>query len=1363
LNLLKDVPKMPVTLTEAKRKELLEAYLHTHPEDVRASVPDTPLHRGESLVPLTLAQRQLWLHAQLAPETSLYNEPLTIRRHGPLNIPALERSFSEIIRRHEAWSTTFHVIDGEPMQNVGTPFEIKLPPIDVRHLPSAQREKEALRHASEDARKPFDLAAGPLLRAKLVRLEDEEYRLYVTLHHLIFDGFSGYRVFLPELVALYGAFSQNRPSPVPSLPYQFADYALWQKGWDVDDVLPSQMAYWERQLGGELPSLQLPIARKRLGMASFRGAMHSLKLPASLSDALRQMSRQEGATLYMTLLAAFNALLQRYSGQEDILVGSNTAGRNHPGSEKLLGYFLNTIVLRTDLSGSPTFRELLGRVRQTTLDALSNQDVPLDRLVAKLHPERDVNRNPLFQVLFSVEPQSDVTEPGWDITCIDVETGTTKFELCLVVDDRVEGLLCRFIYNTDLFEGDAIERMAGHWRVLLQNIVQNPDQEIGRLPLLAEEERHKILVEWNDTPVHYEQRLVHDLIAEHAATVPNGIAVKCDVTELTYDELNKRADQLAHYLKTLGVGPDVPVALCAERSVEMILGIVAILKAGGAYVPIDPAYPRERVKFMIADCGADVLLTTSNLAQTLFATRVFATLRTVLLNSNEWQNSHVRADRASQSNLENLAYIIYTSGSTGGPKGVQVTHRNLAHSTAARMKFYREPVQRFLLLSSFAFDSSVAGIFHTLTTGGALVIPLAGDSHWTPDELVRLIAENRISHVLTFPSLYRELLEHSDGTRLASLRSVIVAGEACPRSLVDTHYRIAPQASLFNEYGPTEATVWASVYECEPGKVGAIVPIGRPIANTRLYVLDHHFQPLPIGVPGELCISGEGLARGYLNRPELTEQGFIRDPFSNGSAERIYRTGDLARYLADGNLEFLGRVDGQLKIRGLRIELGEIEAALSGHPDVREAVVLAQDNDLSGPRLVAFVAAGDEHATSNQELKAYLKNQLPAHMVPQAFHFLKSFPRTPNGKVDREALSAHIVKTEISSHKPVGPRNDVEKRLLAIWQKVLRTTSRDITQDFFESGGHSLLAAHLLAGIEKEFGRTLSLAFVFQSPTIEQMAESLSTAGQTLRERAIIPIQPNGSLAPLFWVRGGPRFRLLAQKLAGDRPFLGLDLPFIDGSRLPVPYSFEDIAALLVRAMREVQPSGPYYIAGLCVNAVIAYEIAQQLVRSGEEVALLAMLDAHNQAYYKNPFKDGRYTARVKYHLANLLKMDASETSSYLLDRLDEARRKIERVAWRLTSDHSGEDRMRNTDSIVHPAFSRYEPQPYPNKIVLFQSSEWPRGPYFDFQLGWKDLVPEIEFHEIPGDHPSMFFEPNVNLVAAKLRSHLEETVSPRS
>ncbi|HVI08128.1 MAG TPA: amino acid adenylation domain-containing protein, partial [Candidatus Binatia bacterium] len=1068
---------------------------------------------------------------------------------------------------------------------------------------------------------------------------------------------------------------------------------------------------------------------------------------------LRELCREEGVTLFMALLAAFQVLLYRYSGQEDFVIGSNTAGRRHPGTEKLLGYFLNTVLLRADLSGDPTFSQLLDRVRGTTLEALSHEEVPLDKLIAELQPERDPGRNPLFQILFSLEPPLSTVSPDWDLTCIEVETGATKFELCMVLDDRPDGLLCRLIYNTALFDAETIARMAGHWQRLLEGIAVNPRRHISDLPILPDFERREILTGWNRTACPYDAVPVQELVAEIAAEKPNAGAVRCGDEQLTYAELDRRAEQLAGKLQSMGVQRNTPVALCLDRSVEMMVSILAVLKAGGAYVPLDPTNPKSRLELIVQDCRPAVLLTQHNSAGTVLA----AMLPTVYVDDFVVESE--RAFTPVRNDLNDLAYILYTSGSTGAPKGVLITHRNLAHSNHARAEYYQDSPEKFLLLSSYAFDSSVAGIFHTLTSGGTLVIPPA-EFRWEGEQIARLVGEHRVTHTLTFPSLYAEMLAGATEGRLQSLRSVILAGESCPRPLVNVHYESLPQASLFNEYGPTEATVWSTVYECEPGGRETPVPIGKPIANTRAYVLDRLMEPVPVGVPGELYIGGDGVARGYLNQAALTERVFVGDPFLSDAESRLYRTGDLARYLGDGNIEFLGRSDSQVKIRGQRVELDEIETTLSQHVAVREAAVIAKDGQ-GEALLAAYVIRHPEEAATGADLRSFLRNRLPAYMVPAAIHFVEQLPRTANGKVDRQQLASISLPQPEASADATGPRSEAERRLLAIWKDVLKTSSDDVHQDFFELGGHSLLAAKLLLRVEKEFGASLSLAFIFQSPTIAQMAEGLRLSRVSLKDRAVVPIQPKGSLPPLFWIRGGPRFRLLAQKLGTDRPFLGVDLPYADGIRLPIPHRLEDIAGYLVRAIREVQLHGPYYVAGLCVNAVIAYEVAQQLVQQGESVALLAMLDAHNHAYYKNPFKDGRYTARIKYHLANLLKMDAGETAVYLRDRLDEARRKIERVTWRLTADRKGHtDEFKNTDSIVHPAFSQYEPKPYPGKIVLMQSSEWPKSPYFDFKLGWEDLAEHIDFFRIAGDHAYMFDEPGVASVAKALDEHLDRQTS---
>jgi surfactin family lipopeptide synthetase A len=1360
-----------LTTSEQKRK-LLEQYLQQRAQG--ASVIETvPRRPPGAAIPLTFAQQQVWLHAQLAPKLPLYNEPFTVHRKGPLEAKALERSLNEMIRRHEAWRTTFAVVDGEPVQVVHTPFEIDLPVADLRGLPESARLAAALRLASEDARRPFDLGKLPLVRAQLIRLGDEEYRLFLNCHHLIFDGVAGYQVFLPELVGLYRIFASkeiatletsNEFPCLPELPFQYGDYAVWQRQAAVREPSHPRLEYWKKKLGGALPVLQLPTDRPRPNTESFRGAMQGFVLSREVSDGLRALSRQQGVTLFMTLLAALDTLLYRYSGQEDILVGSITAGRNHPGTEKLLGFFLNTVVLRNDLAGNPTFCKLLERVRQTTVEALSN-DVPLDRVVRELQPARDLSRNPLFRVLLSLEPALGEVEPGWNLTPIDVETGTAKFDLCFVLDDRSEGLSGRLIYSTDLFDRETISGLVECWQTLLQSVVANPAARISELEILPERERHKLLIELSGSKKSYPLTLAHHRFEMHAANTPQAPAVKCGDQQLTYRELDQRANQLAHHLKGLGVGPEIPVALCVERSVEMLVGILSVLKAGGAYVPLDPAYPKERLNFMLDDCGAAVLLTQAHLPQL----RPSRKLCTVSLDK-DWTAIDREPAHAPLVEIasDNLAYVIYTSGSTGGPKGVEITQRNLAQSTSARLDYYEGAGNKFLLLSSFAFDSSVATIFHALCSGGTLVLP-GPEFTWDARQIAELIFENQISNILCIPSVYGELLQSGGADRLASLRTVVLAGESLSGQLVNTHFEKPPSAQLFNEYGPTEATVWSTVYPCEPGSPSVAVPIGRPIANTQLYVLDRNQQLLPRGIPGELYIAGDGVARGYRNRPELSAGKF---PFVRLTDQkcRMYRSGDLVRYLPDGNLYFLGRLDEQVKIRGMRIELGEIENTLSAHPDVREAAVAVENEQ----RLIAYVVAREEFATSGSELGAFLKSRLPQHMVPSAFHFLSALPRTPNGKLDRLALGRtdpdrldmgridleSLARTANDSlRESVSPRDSIEARLLPIWREVLGIDSFDVTQNFFQLGGHSLLAAKLLYRIETEFKQPLTLAFIFQAPTIEWMADWLRHPDQSLRARTIVEIQPEGSQLPLFWVRATPRFRLLAQKLGPDQPFLGLDIPFADAAKLPTPYRMEDIASFLIRAMREAQPHGPYALAGLCVNAVIAYEMAVQLSAQGEEIALLVLLDGHNQAYYKNPLRDGRYTGRIKYHLSNIVRSDVRGGSAYILNRFEEARRKLERTIWQLSLDQGSNGKagkMHNADAVVHPAFHRYEPQPYPGKMVMLQSGEWPQGDYFDFALGWKDLVREgIEFHRIPGNHPAMFTEPNVNLVAEKLRNGL--------
>ncbi|OLE50111.1 MAG: hypothetical protein AUI36_19705 [Cyanobacteria bacterium 13_1_40CM_2_61_4] len=984
---------------------------------------------------------------------------MTVHRKGSLDVPAFERSFNEIIRRHEAWRTTFTTVDRRPVQVVNPAPTLRLPVVDLRGLPEAEREPEALRLASEDARQPFDLGRGPLLRANLIRLRDDEHRFVLTLHHIIFDGVSIYRVFLPELAALYEAFSTGKPSPLPEPTSQYADYAHWQREGLQGEALSELMTYWKKQLAGNLPVLELPTDRPRPAVQSFRGAMEPLVLSKTLTDALKALSQREGVTLYMTLLAAFKALLYRYSGQEDILIGSVTSGRNHPELENLMGFFLSTVVLRTNLAGNPTFRELLGRVRDVTLEALSHDEVPFEDLVKELQPQRDPSHNPLFQVLFSLEAPLAPHDSGWALTQFDVDTGAAKYDLYLQLDDRLEGVIGRFIYNTDLFDASTIVRMRGHWQTLLQAIVADAAQHLEALTLLTDAERRQLL-EWNDTKRPYPHSCVHELFEAQVERTPDAVAVVFEDRQLTFRELNRRANQVAHHLRSLGVGPEALVGICVERSLGTVEGLLGVLKAGGAYVPLDPEYPKERLAFMVRDSGLTVLLTQEHLRAKLseFQTRL------VCLDAHRGAIAQQSSENC-RSGVEpgNLAYVIYTSGSTGRPKGVEIAHRSLVNFLAAMQP---EPgltaKDTLLAVTTTSFDIAALEL-HLPLTVGARVVLVTRDTARDGTRLREKLATSGATLMQATPATWRLLLDA--GWQGSKDLKILCGGEALPRELANELVRRSQ--SVWNMYGPTETTIWSTLYRV--GSADGPVFIGRPIANTEIYVLDNQLQPVPMGVAGELYIGGDGLARGYLDRPELTAEKFIPNSVSKEPGARLYKTGDRARYWPDGNIEFLGRLDDQVKIRGRRIELGELEAVLGSHPGVREAVVLAREDVPGERRLVGYLVAAQKSAPSLNELYSVLRDRLPEYMIPRLV-VLETLPLTPNRKVDRRALPAPDLIRAESEDSFVGPRNPVEEVIAGIWTQVLGVERVSTYDNFFDLGGHSLLAMQVIAGLEEKLG-----------------------------------------------------------------------------------------------------------------------------------------------------------------------------------------------------------------------------------------------------------------------------------------------------
>ncbi|MEG4421610.1 amino acid adenylation domain-containing protein [Microcoleus sp. LAD1_D5] len=936
--------------------------------------PIQPISRNQDL-PLSFSQQQLWFLCQLAPDTPFYNEPITIRLPGSVNIPALERSISEIIKRHEILRTTFALVDGQPVMVIQDTLNFTLPVVNLGEFPETERESEALRLATLEAKQPFDLAQGPLVRATLMQLGEADYRLFLTIHHIAIDAVSLYSVLLKELATLYSAVSLGLPSSLPELAIQFADFAYWQRQWLQGEVLENLLRYWKQQLAN-LPTLPLPTDRMRSPVQTFRGARQCLALPLRLTEMLKDLSRREGVTLFMTLMAAFQTLLYRYTGQTDIPVGTVANIRNRQELEGMIGYFLNTLVLRTDLYDNPSFKELLVRVREVTLGAYAHQELPFQKLVEEIQPERKLSHNPLFQVAFVLEPPLAEMD-GWTISQLDVDTGAAKFDLYLELDQRPSGIIGRLEYNTDLFDAATITRMLGNFQALLEGIVANPDQKIAELPLLTEFERQQ-LVAWNDTETDYpKDACIHELFQKQVELTPDAIALVFEDEQLTYQELNQRANQLAHHLRNLGVGPEVLVGICVERSLEMVVGLLGILKAGGAYVPLDPAYPPERLVFMLEDAEVPVLLTQARLVKSLpkHQGRIVGV-------DTDWEIIERQSEEnlISEVKLDNLAYVIYTSGSTGKPKGVAIEHRNaVALLYWARQTFNPEDFAGVLASTSICFDLSVFELFVPLSWGGKVI--LAENALHLPT----LSAALDVTLINTVPSAIAELLR-MDGIP-SSVRTVNLAGEPLPNKLVQQVYEHHTVQKVFNLYGPSEDTTYSTYTLVKKG--GNESPsIGRPIANTQVYILDAQKQLVPIGVPGELYIGGAGLARGYLNRPELTADRFIPNPFSNEQSKRLYKTGDLARYLPDGNIEFLGRIDHQVKIRGFRIELGEIEAVLSKHSDVQESLVINR-----------------EDASGNQRLVAYITSNLTPERVPYQSVCLTEFRGNPALELRTEDIS----------------------------------------------------------------------------------------------------------------------------------------------------------------------------------------------------------------------------------------------------------------------------------------------------------------------------------------------------------------------
>ncbi|MCP3140550.1 non-ribosomal peptide synthetase [Pyxidicoccus xibeiensis] len=1320
--------------------------------------PLRPRPRQERL-PLSFAQQRLWFLEQLEPGLPTFNMPSSLRLEGPLDVRALEQAFQEVVRRHESLRTFF--VDGPegPAQVVIPEVELPLARVDLRVLPPGRREEEARRLEAEETRRPFDLSRGPLLRAMLVSLRDEEHLLLLTMHHIASDGWS-MGVLVHDVVALYAAFREGRPSPLPELAVQYGDYAAWQRQWMQGEVLEAQLGYWRQQLEGAPTVLELPADRPRPAVRTYRGASHPVFLSPELTGQLEALARREGATLFMVLMAAFQSLLHRYSGQTDLVVGTDVANRNRAETEGLIGFFINQLVLRLRLDGNPSFRDVLEQTKAAALGAYAHQDLPFEEVVRALNPERSLSHAPLFQVKFVLQntPQAAPELPGLTLTVPprEQEAAASKQDLTVLVGPASGGLECAWMYSTDLFDPATVERMARHFQHVLEAVVaQEGRQRLSELPLLTEEERRRVLGPWSGADAPYPRRCVHELISEQAARTPDATAVVAGDERLTYAELERRANQLAHWLKALGVEPEMRVALFVERRAHALVGLLGILKAGGAYVPLDPSYAHmsERVRHVLKDARVQVIVTEESLASELPSQGEFLVSLDAEDGLLESQPEEAPDSRAVPGNA---AYIIYTSGSTGQPKGVCIEHGQLACYVAGVSQRLELPAgMSFASVSTLAADLGHTALFPTLCAGGA--VHLVGKA--TAADAALLASYGRrhaVEGLKIVPTHLEALLADADAREVLPRRRLVLGGDRAEWALVERVHALAPECEVFNHYGPTETTVGVLAQRVERG--GRVpgaqsVPLGRPLGNVRVYVLDGYGRPVPPRVPGELYVGGQSVGRGYLGRPDLTAERFLPDAFRGEPGARMYRTGDRVRWLEDGSIEFLGRVDHQLKIRGYRVELGEVEAVLAGHPAVAECVVVAWE-DVPGLRqLVAYAVGRSGKALEEPALREYLAERLPDYMVPSACVVLEALPLTSNGKVDRKALPAPSRNRAVAEY--VEPRTETEQRLAALWKELLNVSEVGARDDFFELGGHSLLATQVVARVRPLFDVQLAVIDLFEAPTLEALAARIE-AGAT-SDSPLVTLRKGGGAKPFFCVHpvgGGVLAYLeLAKRMESEQPFYGLQVPR-GGSGETV----EEMAAHYLEAVRGVQPEGPYLLGGWSMGGRVAYEMARQLKARGEEVGLLVIVDARGREDAPTEAQEAEGVLEFALHLSRLAglhpgaaevleQVDAVELGAVLdgqpVAGLDEESCTELRALWAMFSRNRRASRQ-------------YVPEPFSGSLVLLRAAEQPEGQH-EKDLGWSALARGgVETYEVAGDHFSLMALPHVEQLAARLRTLLE-------
>ncbi len=1293
--------------------------------------------------PLLVAQERFWVLEQLHLGSAVQNIALGLRWTGRFDPGALQSAMDELIQRHEMLRTEFHVFDGSARQVVSSSAKVVIGSNDLRGMPDADREREFRRSAGEERKKSFDLSQAPLLRATLFHMSDAEQILLAVTHRIVCDE-SSLRILLSELYSAYAVLQESPGQTHTSKPDGgFAP---------LDVVSPADISFWLKHLAGAPAGLELPTDHARPAVQQFRGSCDEMTLQAQLVTRLRELGDSHKATLFTTLLAGFSVFLSRYARQEDLVIGTLVSGRDRAELTNAVGPIENMLGLRFDVPGfdlsgfgrssSPSFADFVARVRRSTEECFEHKNVPFESVVRELRLPRDMSRHPVFQVMFTAKEEYAALAPGTSL--LEVENSAEQLDLRVEFMEQNGEVKLRFHYDADLFDAANIRRMMGNFNVLLQSVAADPTLPISRIPLLTGAERQQLLVDWNDTSRAYPTEVpLHRLIEEQVEKTPESIALIYESEQLTYRQLNDRANRLAHYLRENGVGPDVLVGICAERSLEIVIALLASLKAGGAYVPLDPEYPKDRLVAMLRNANPAVVLTQRHLLD-----RLPDKTKNVFCLDRDWPSLASKSSKNPNIAVEgkSLAYAIYTSGSTGEPKGVPNIHEAIVNRLLWMQDTYQLTAKdRVLQKTPFSFDVSVWEFFWPLLAGATLVVARPG-GHRDPAYLVNLIAAQDITTLHFVPSMLRIFLESAGLERCCSIRQIFASGEALAFELQQRFFK-RMKAELHNLYGPTEAAVDVTYWRCRPDTEGAIVPIGRPIANTQIYILDPNLQPVPVGVQGELHIGGIGLARGYLNRPDLTAEKFIPDPFSGAPNARLYKTGDLARFLADGNIEYLARIDNQVKLRGFRIELGEIEAVLGQCAGVLQAVVIVREDNRGDKRLVAYLMAAPGGKLVMDALRRELKNKLPDYMVPSQIVVLKEFPMTTSGKVDRRALPAPQDDGRTTTAR-VAPRNEMESHLAQIFASVLGLPSVGVTDNFFDLGGHSLTAARLLAQINEITGRQIPLSAMFRGATVESLARIISEH-KDANDPVVMEIQHgDGSGLPFFAiVPAGEEsigYAILARhmgpqqhvyKVQGHSPVAG-DHPY-------TPEQLQSLAGEYVAAMRAVQPEGPYCVGGLCGGVHIGERVVVELEAQGQEVALFVSIDTWVMQHSMR-----LWLGRVHY----------------FEQRLREVKNWSFREQLRHYKGAAGNLMRRLTGKA--PARTEWQEAYWPGNFVTTQFRapvilfKRPKQPYYyvkDPLMGWGARTTSgVEVHEINFDHLYLLREPHVRVLGEKLAACIQ-------